>query len=94
MLDEPSKEFLLTKMRCTYCEAEGVELTTLVMHHSDYRRNCERTTTTHYLICVPCNRLIRTSLSPKLREQFPKEAEALVRRGICSGYYVEGLSYI
>lgn len=94
MIDEPSKEFLLTKMRCTYCEAEGVELTTLVMYRGDYARNREITIITHHLICVPCNKLIRTSFSPKLREQFPREAQALVQRGICNRYYVEGLSYV
>lgn len=75
--DKPSKDFLLSKLRCSYCGAEGVELTSLVMYHLNPVR-----TTVHGLICVPCNRLIRTGGKPALKEQFPKQAEALGGRAL------------
>jgi len=72
--DAPSKQFLLRKLRCRYCGAEGAELTVLVMVR-----------VVDGLICVPCNRLIRTGGSPLLRAQFPVETAALICRGLLSG---------
>jgi len=57
--DQPSKQFLLRKLRCAYCGAEGVELTTLVMYGVNPVR-----TNVHSLICVPCNRFMRTGGKP------------------------------
>lgn len=75
--DEPSKHFLLHKLRCAYCGAEGVELTSLVMYHFAPVRN-----NVHSLICVPCNRLIRTGGKPTLVAKYPREAEVLGGRGL------------
>lgn len=71
------KRRLLHKMRCSTCGAEGVELTALVMHRIRPAR-----TTVHSLICVPCNRIIRTGGKPELKDQYPKEWEALGGRGL------------
>lgn len=53
-LDAPSKRFLLCNLPCKYCGAVGVELTTLVMYTMNGTKKI------HSLICVPCNRMIRT----------------------------------
>ena len=73
----PCKRFLLRRLRCAYCGAEGVELTSLVMYHA-----IDFSTSVHSLICVPCNRLIRTGGKPELREKFPSQADALGGRGL------------
>ena len=75
--DEPSKHYLLHRMRCSTCGAEGVELTALVMY-----RLRPATTTVHSLICVPCNRLIRTGGKPSLQEKYPREHAALGGHGL------------
>lgn len=75
--DKPSKQFLLRKLRCAYCGAEGVELTSLVMYHA-----INLSTSVHSLICVPCNRLIRTGGKSELKKQFPQQADALGGRGL------------